>query len=66
MADLHELKRSEAALHDSDFLDGSPLDIGDGYSVAFHSDSCRYCLFVRALEEMQHQYEDLSGPQQPS
>lgn len=42
----HEEKRAEAQLHDSDVEFGTPLDIGEGYSVAFHSATCRYCSYL--------------------
>lgn len=45
---LHERKSREAALHSSDWMDGTPLDIGDGYSVAMHSCMCAYC-YARQL-----------------
>jgi hypothetical protein len=48
--ELHERKTAEALLHDSDYLDGEPLDIGDGYSVAMHSATCRYCASRGHLE----------------
>lgn len=47
---LHERKTAEALLHDSDYMDGEPLDIGDDYSVAFHSATCRICEMRANLE----------------
>ena len=44
---LHEAMRLEIAKHESDFMDGEPLDVGHGYSVAFHSSTCRYCAYLR-------------------
>lgn len=56
--ELHARKTAEAQLHDSDWLDGEPLDIGDGYSVAFHSPNCRYCLTKGlSLEEVLARYQ---------
>jgi len=46
--DLHNRKVAEAQLHESDWLDGEPLDIGDGYSVSMHSSNCGYCALLKA------------------
>jgi hypothetical protein len=44
---LSERKTAEARLHKSDFVFGMPLDIGDGYSVAYHAADCPYCAFLK-------------------
>ena len=48
----HKAKREEAQKHDSDFMNGTPFDIGDGYSVAFHSSKCDYCELMKRRKKL--------------
>lgn len=58
---LHARKTAEARLHDADYMNGEPLDIGDGYSVAFHSADCRYCAHLKEYADKTLSWEPLQG-----
>jgi hypothetical protein len=44
----HEQMRTEAQMHLVDYSWGTPLDIGYGYTVAFHANDCPYCAYLQA------------------
>lgn len=41
--EIRDLMTAEADLHSSDPMYGEPLEIGYGYTVAYHAKKCPYC-----------------------